>query len=76
MRYTDPENALRPHSALQFGREVRTPAMQAGLTPKRLTFRDVVTSIPNFLRFLWIVSRFIFQANSTGREDLTISEAV
>ena len=34
----------------EFGREVRTPAMQAGLSPKRLTFRDVFTSIPTFLR--------------------------
>src|SRR5215510_7865849 len=25
-------NFIRPHRALQFGREIRTPAMQAGLT--------------------------------------------
>ncbi len=42
-------NFPRPHRALKFGREVRTPAMQAGLTKKRLTFRDVFTSVPNFL---------------------------
>jgi hypothetical protein len=34
-------NFVRPHRALKFGREVRTPAMQAGLTSKRLTFREI-----------------------------------
>ncbi len=33
-------NFIRPHSSLRFGREVRTPAMQAGLAPRRYTFRD------------------------------------
>lgn len=34
-------NFIRPHRALKFGREIRTPAMQAGLTDRRLSFRDV-----------------------------------
>ena len=34
-------NFLRPHRALKFGREVRTPAMQAGLTRRQLTFREI-----------------------------------
>ena len=34
-------NFIRPHRALKFGREVRTPAMQAGLVSKRLSFREV-----------------------------------
>src|SRR5262249_15727091 len=34
-------NFIRPHRALKFGREVRTPAMQAGLTRRRLTFREI-----------------------------------
>jgi hypothetical protein len=34
-------NFIRPHSSLRFGREVRTPAMQAGLAPRRYTFRDI-----------------------------------
>ena len=34
-------NFIRPHRALKFGREVRTPAMQAGLTKRRLTFREI-----------------------------------
>ena len=37
-------NFVRPHRALKFGREVRTPAMQAGLTRKRLTFREIFSS--------------------------------
>ena len=34
-------NFVRPHRALKFGRKVRTPAMQAGLVSKRLSFREV-----------------------------------
>ena len=34
-------NFIRPHSALKYGNEICTPAMQAGLTTKRLTFRHV-----------------------------------
>jgi hypothetical protein len=34
-------NFVRPHRALKFGPEIRTPAMQAGLLSKRLSFREV-----------------------------------
>jgi IS1 family transposase len=34
-------NFARPHRALKFGRETRTPAMQAGLAKRRLTLREV-----------------------------------
>ena len=37
-------NFVRPHRALKFGRETRTPAMQAGLATRRLTIRDIFTS--------------------------------
>jgi len=37
-------NFLRPHRALKFGRETRTPAMQAGLAQRRLSFREIFTS--------------------------------
>jgi len=37
-------NFVRPHAALKFGQEVRTPAMQAGLTNKQLTFREIFFS--------------------------------
>jgi hypothetical protein len=32
-------NFVRPHRALKFGPEVRTPAIQAGLTTRRLTLK-------------------------------------
>ena len=34
-------NFVSPHRALKFGREMRTPAMQAGLTTRKLSFSDV-----------------------------------
>ncbi len=34
-------NFVRPHRALKFGHETRTPAMQAGLAKRRLTLREV-----------------------------------
>ena len=37
-------NFARPHGSLRFGREVRTPAMQAGLAARRLSFRDIFTA--------------------------------
>ena len=37
-------NFARPHRAMKFGSETRTPAMQAGLTTRRLSFRDVFRS--------------------------------
>ena len=38
-------NFVRPHRALKFGREVRTPAMQAGLTGRRLTLRGIFSLV-------------------------------
>lgn len=35
---------LRPHRTLKFAAETRTRAMQAGLTQRRLSFRDIFTS--------------------------------
>ena len=37
-------NFVRPHRALKFGRETRTPAMQAGLVSKPLTLSDIFTA--------------------------------
>ncbi len=48
-------NFLRPHSALKFGKTIRTPAMQAGLANKRLSFREVFTSQAAFLLFFLMV---------------------
>ncbi|HIL70916.1 MAG TPA: hypothetical protein EYG38_13850 [Verrucomicrobia bacterium] len=43
-------NFLRPHNSLKFGKETRTPAMQAGLANRRLSFREIFT-----IRFLFII---------------------
>ena len=42
-------NFVRPHRALKFGREVRTPALQAGLSKRRLTLREIFSSRMAFL---------------------------
>ena len=34
-------NFVRPHRALKFGSETRTPAMQAGLATRRVTLREI-----------------------------------
>ena len=47
-------NFLRPHTALKFGTTVRTPATQAGLAKKRLSFREVFTTQAIFLLFILI----------------------
>jgi len=44
-------NFVRPHRALKFGNEVRTPAMQAGLASRPLTFRRI---------FMWTTGAFLF----------------
>jgi len=36
-----PYSFVRPPRALKFGREVRTPARQAGLTSRALTLREI-----------------------------------
>ena len=54
-------NFVRPHRALKFGGEVRTPAMQAGLTTRPLTLRGIFSSrmflrLPNNVIFVLFVS--------------------
>jgi len=36
-------NFLRSHNSLKFGKETRTPAIQAGLANRRLSFRKIFT---------------------------------
>ena len=48
-------NFLRPHRALKFGETLRTPAMQAGVANKSLSFREVFTSEAAFFLFLLMV---------------------
>ena len=45
-------NFVRPHRALRFGRETRTPAMQAGLVSTRLALSDIFTARRVTLRVL------------------------
>ncbi len=49
-------NFGRRHGALKFGREVRTPAMQAGLANKCLGFRDIFTARAHFVLLVVLVS--------------------
>ena len=51
-------NFIRPHRGLRFGNEVRTPAMQAGLVSRRLSFREVFTSVGGMLLYVLIVVDF------------------
>lgn len=39
-------NFIRPHSSLRFGKVTRTPAMQAGLVHRPLTFREIFSWVP------------------------------
>ena len=45
-------NFVRPHRALKFGCEIRTPAMQAGLLSKQLSFREVFVAVPERILFV------------------------
>jgi hypothetical protein len=45
-------NFVRPHQALKFGKETRTPAQQAGLVSKRLTLREIFTSLAALILFI------------------------
>lgn len=51
-------NFSRPHRALRFGSGVRIPAMQAGLTSRRLTFREIFSSRMAFLASKYAVLMF------------------
>lgn len=48
-------NFVRPHSALRFGNEVRTPAWQAGLVERQLSFRDVFMSREELFYFVVVL---------------------
>ena len=37
-------NFIRPHRSLRFGKVTRTPAMQAGLAPRALSWREIFGS--------------------------------
>ena len=49
-------NFIRPHRALKFGRETRTPAMQAGLVSAPMNWSDIFTApAPLYVSFVAVV---------------------
>jgi hypothetical protein len=68
-------NFLRPHRALKFGRKTRTPAMQAGLATKRLTFREVFMSVEIFLRLTLTIFPTLWKRESPDVKMVPISQA-
>ena len=48
-------NFVRPHRALKFGLEIRTPAMQAGLVSRRLSFREIFVAEARRILFVIII---------------------
>ena len=60
-------NFIRPHGALKLGSVVRTPAMQAGLTSKRLTFREIFTATEVFFLLLISWIKFRIRLNASQR---------
>ena len=50
-------NFIRPHRALKFGRETRTPAMQAGLVSAPMHWSDIFTAPAALYAFLVAVVR-------------------
>ena len=65
-------NFVRPHSALKFGRETRTPAMQAGLVSTRMKWSDIFTARGLSLRIFATVVRIPLpvQLIETGAAEL------
>ena len=63
-------NFVRPHTALRFGKTVRTPAMQAGLAKKKLSFWDVFVSQAVFLLFILIAIRLQTTAECRHQQQL------
>jgi hypothetical protein len=50
-------NFVRLHLALKFGNEIRTPAMQAGVVKKQLSFREIFTALEIFLWWFFMFLR-------------------
>jgi IS1 family transposase len=49
-------NFCRPHGSLKFGTVTRTPAMQARLASKKMTFRDIFTAQHGPVGFVLVLS--------------------
>jgi len=61
-------NFIRPHSALKYGNEIWTPAMQAGLVSKRMTFRQVFLDVSRSAIFIFVYYLFVFESSERQRK--------
>ncbi len=59
-------NFIRPHRSLRFGQEMRTPAMQAGLASRRLSFREVFTAVEVVRIFVVVGMVVVFRRGRAG----------
>ncbi len=59
-------NFIRPHRALKFGRETRTPAMQAGLVSAPMNWSDIFTALAPLYVFFVAVVRIPVAAQLTA----------
>ena len=66
-------NFMRPHRSLKFGRETRTPAMQAGLASTRLNWSDIFTARGLSLRVLVTVVAFPLPIKSGRAPDVLVA---
>ena len=60
-------NFVRPHGGLKSGMEVRTPAMQAGLVDRKLSFRNVFTALAGFVSLIVVLIGVRWQRQKTGQ---------
>ena len=65
-------NFVRPHGALKFGQEIRTPAMQAGLAKRRLTLREIFACTWTSVSILLEYRVIAFGGASTEATDTSI----
>ena len=63
--------ASRPHRALKFGKDMLTPAMQAGVVSKRLTFREVFMAVAVIL--LCVVILLLGESGQEQDESLRLA---
>ena len=62
----------RQNGALKFGRETRTPPMQAGLTTRRLTLREIFVCMPTSLSILIEQDAMLFADTRRPATDTSI----
>jgi transposase-like protein/IS1 family transposase len=64
-------NFIRPHRALKFGSEIRTPAMQAGLVSKRLSFREVFVAVTERILFVIVFINITAESHGVREQGMT-----